>query len=193
MKTLKDVSEFHGHMCPGLAFGYRVSLLALKEFGQRADDEELLAVVESDSCAVDAVQVMTGCTFGKGNLIFKDYGKQVYTFVSRLSGQSLRVYVKGMSLPESEREKEAWDKYMEGDSSPEVMRTVHDRKSKKIQAIMDATDDEVFEVTKDKVEVPPKAGMYPSVVCGMCGEKVMEPRARIRDGVILCLPCFEKV
>nr|WP_279383444.1 FmdE family protein [Methanobacterium formicicum] len=25
---------------------------------------------------MDAIQVITGCTFGKGNLIFKDYGKK---------------------------------------------------------------------------------------------------------------------
>lgn len=192
MKTLEDVSEFHGHMCPGLAFGYRVSLLALKEFGRRASDEELLAVVENDSCAVDAVQVMTGCTFGKGNLVFRDYGKQVYTFISRPSGRSLRVYVKGMTLPESEQEKEAWDKYMGGDRSPDVLKTVHDRKSRKIQAILDAPDNEMFEVARDRVEVPPKAGIYPSVTCGMCGEKVMEPRARTKDGGMCCPPCLEK-
>jgi hypothetical protein len=45
--------------------------------------------VENDSCAVDAVQVMTGCTFGKGNLIFRDYGKQAYTFMSRATGKAL--------------------------------------------------------------------------------------------------------
>jgi formylmethanofuran dehydrogenase subunit E len=192
MKSLSDVSDFHGHMCPGLAYGYRVSLLALKEFDERARDEELVAIVENDSCAVDAVQVMTGCTFGKGNLVFRDYGKQVYTFISRPSGLSLKVYVKGISLPESEDEKEAWDKYMRGDRTPEIMEAVHARKSKKIQAIMDAPDSDVFEVTRDKVDAPPEAGIYPSVACTMCGEKTMEPRARIRNERIICMPCFEK-
>jgi formylmethanofuran dehydrogenase subunit E len=75
MKTLEDIAEFHGHTCPGLAIGYRVSRYALEALGGRSEDEELVAVVENDSCAVDAVQVMTGCTFGKGNLIFHDYGR----------------------------------------------------------------------------------------------------------------------
>jgi formylmethanofuran dehydrogenase subunit E len=86
MKTFEDIVEFHGHVCPGLALGYRVSMFALKELGERALDEELVAIVENNSCAVDAVQVITGCTFGKGNLIFKDYGKQVYTFIKGLFG-----------------------------------------------------------------------------------------------------------
>ena len=83
--TFAEVVSFHGHACPGLAFGYRVAEVALQELGDKAEDEELVAVVENNSCAVDAIQVMAGCTFGKGNLIFKDYGKQVYTFIRRPS------------------------------------------------------------------------------------------------------------
>ncbi len=36
---------------------------------KRAVDEEIVAVVETDACFSDAVQVMTGCTFGKGDFI----------------------------------------------------------------------------------------------------------------------------
>ncbi|NOZ25951.1 MAG: formylmethanofuran dehydrogenase, partial [Nitrospirae bacterium] len=72
--TFEDAVRFHGHVCPGLALGYRVSDLVLRELGPRSEDEELVAIVENNSCAVDAIQVMTGCTFGKGNLIFRDYG-----------------------------------------------------------------------------------------------------------------------
>ena len=39
-----------------------------------AADEEIVAIVENDACGVDALQCVTGCTFGKGNLIFRDYG-----------------------------------------------------------------------------------------------------------------------
>ncbi len=56
-----------------------------------SQDEEIVAVVENDSCAVDAVQVLTGCTFGKGNLLFKDHGKQVYTFINRNTNDAVRV------------------------------------------------------------------------------------------------------
>ncbi len=33
MKSLDEIVEFHGHICPGLVLGYRVSIVALKEFG----------------------------------------------------------------------------------------------------------------------------------------------------------------
>ena len=89
---LRDTVQFHGHLCPGLALGYRVAKAALRELkADRPHDEELVAVVENDSCAVDAIQYITGCTFGKGNFVFRDYGKHVYTFFNRRTGQGVRI------------------------------------------------------------------------------------------------------
>lgn len=189
MKKLEDIVEFHAHICPGLVLGYRVSMLALKEFGERAEDEELVAIVENNSCAVDAVQVMTGCTFGKGNLIFRDYGKQVYTFIKRPSGEGLRISITWESPPETEEEKKMWKRYMRGDRSDEVIKAVHDRKSRKIDAILHAREEDLFRITKGKMDLPEEAEIYPSIRCALCGEKVMEPRARIKDGKIVCIPC----
>lgn len=192
MKTLDEVEEFHGHMCPGLALGYRVSLLALRELGERAGDEELVAEVENDSCAVDAVQVMTGCTFGKGNLVFRDYGKQAYRFIRRPSGDALRVSVNWTAPPETDDEKAAWEHYAGGDRTEEIVRKVHERKSRKVKAILEAPEEELFKVTRERSQQPPAARIYPSVTCALCGEKVMEPKARLLRGQIVCIPCFEK-
>lgn len=191
MKSLKDVSQFHGHMCPGLAIGYRVSEFALRKLGKRAKDEELVAVVENDSCAVDAIQVMTGCTFGKGNLIFKDYGKQVYTFIRRPKGNAIRVSVKWEPPLETPEETLMWQRYMKGERTPEVLKTVHMRKSRKINAILNAKDRELFNFKRMKIKPPREVHIYRSIACGICGEKVMEPRARIKDGKIVCIPCLE--
>src|SRR5512135_1143809 len=114
MKKYDDVVDFHGHSCPGLALGYRVSLRTLREFKGRAEDEELVGIVENNSCAVDAVQVMTGCTFGKGNLIFRDNGKQVYTFIKRPSGRGIRISIDWKRPPEAAEEKAIWEKYSRG-------------------------------------------------------------------------------
>ena len=191
MKTFEDVIEFHGHSCPGLAIGYKVSIFALKELGERASDEELVAIVENNSCAVDAVQVVTGCTFGKGNLIFRDYGKQVYTFIKRPSGDGIRISVDWKSPEETDEEKRMWDRYMKGDHSEEVLKTVHDRKAKKINLILTAKDEDLLKVTKGKMDLPEEAKIYPSLTCAICSEKAMEPRARVKNGKIVCIPCFE--
>lgn len=191
MKSFKDVVDFHGHSCPGLAIGYRVSLRALKELGMRASDEELVAIVENNSCAVDAVQVTTGCTFGKGNLFFKDYGKQVYTFIKRPSGKGIRISVDWHPPEETDEEKNVWDRYIKGDHSQGVFKAVHNRKAKKIQTILNAKDKELFKIIKGKISLPEEAEVYPSLRCTMCNEKMMEPRARVKHGKIVCIPCFE--
>ena len=40
---------------------------------------------------MDAVQFLTGCTIGKGNLILRDWGKQVFNFGRRSDGRMVRV------------------------------------------------------------------------------------------------------
>lgn len=83
---------FHGHLCGGLTVGYRIVRAAAEELGiGRAEDEEGVAVAENDTCAVDAVQTLLGCTFGKGNLRFLDYGKMAFTFWDRRTGRGIRV------------------------------------------------------------------------------------------------------
>lgn len=191
MKTYDDIIDFHGHSCPGLAIGYRVSVRALKELGDRAEDEEIVAIVENSSCAVDAVQVMTGCTFGKGNLIFKDYGKQVYTFIRRPSGKSVRIAINIKKQPESSEEKKAWEKYSKGDRSGKVLKVIHDRKAAKRKYILEANDKDILSVARGKAALPSEAHIYKSLTCEVCNEQMMEPRARIKDGKTVCLPCFE--
>ncbi|MBW2466143.1 MAG: TraR/DksA C4-type zinc finger protein [Deltaproteobacteria bacterium] len=187
--TFDDVVKFHGHACPGLALGFRVSKLALKEFGLRAMDEELVAIVENDSCAVDAIQVVCGCTFGKGNFIFRDFGKQVYTFFKRPQPEALRIAVKWQPAPDDPETEAMWKRYSEGDRSPEVTLVVQDRKAKKMKTILAADDSELFEVKRVEIEIPEPARIYKSLTCSSCGEKVIEPRARNVNGQLLCIPC----
>jgi formylmethanofuran dehydrogenase subunit E len=92
-QRIKETTNFHGHWCPGLAIGIRAAEWALKEMG-KAPDEEIVAVVETDMCGVDAIQYLTGCTFGKGNLIHKDYGKKAFTFYRRRDGKAVRLVLR---------------------------------------------------------------------------------------------------
>jgi len=186
-----DAVKFHGHACPGLALGYRVAERALKEFGLRARDEELVAIVENNSCAVDAIQFICGCTFGKGNLIFKDYGKQVYTFIKRPESEAIRIAVKWESPPEDPETAAMWDRYAAGDRSPEVTAAVQDRKARRMKGVLEADDAELLEVKRISVQLPEPASIFKSITCAKCGEMVMEPRAREVDGQLLCIPCSE--
>jgi len=193
--TFDEVVSFHGHACPGLAIGYRVTEKALQELGDKAEDEELVAVVENNSCAVDAIQVMAGCTFGKGNLIYKDYGKQVYTFIRRPSGEAVRIAVTWeppCDKVETPEEKSMWKRYSDGDRSAEVMAVVQARKARKMQMVLESPASELFTVRRLTAPLPEAARIYPTRRCDHCHEKVMEPRTRKVGNRTLCVPCAEK-
>lgn len=192
-KDFKKVAEFHGHVCPGLTYGYRVAKAALRELGKKAKDEEIVSIVENDSCAVDAIQVLVGSTFGKGNLIFKDYGKQVYTFISRKSGKGLRISVDFKGYKEKEKDKATWDKFLSGNKSPQVMKEIRRIKNKKIEAILKSPEKDLLKIKPVRIKLPEEAKIYPTLRCERCGEKVMEPRVRVKEGKIVCLPCFENL
>ena len=163
-----EIVRFHGHSCPGSAIGYRMTLAAMRALGvTRADDEELVAVVENDACGVDALQCLSGCTFGKGNLIFRDYGKPVYTLFSRTSGKGVRVLFLDSALPEE----------------------VKNDRSKKLEYILSAPDDAIISTRTVSIDEPKHAKIYHTVSCDLCHEPVMETRLKPVRGLMLCIPC----
>lgn len=187
-----EVIKFHGHSCPGLAVGYRVAITALEELNikEGSKDEEIVCIVENDSCAVDAIQVITGCTFGKGNLIFKDYGKQVYTFFDRKTGKAVRIAI-DFEFKETEEEKKLWQRFMQGERTKEVVDFINKRKAEKIKQILNASKSEIMKITYPSIKPPQEARIFRSIRCENCGEKVAEVKARLLNGKTLCIPCFE--
>lgn len=188
-EDFKKAAEFHGHICPGLAMGYRVAKYA-KEHYPRSQDEELVCIAENSSCSIDAVQALLGCTSGKGNLILKDNGKQVFTFYSRVKGKALRIYFKGDILESMDalRKKQA-----SGTLSPEEEKELQARRAGIIDDILNAGDEEVLSVREADIPAPEKARIYPSLVCQECGESFMEILGRTAQGKIVCKDCFEKI
>jgi len=178
-----EVTKFHGHICPGTAIGYRAGEIAIKKLSSpRAVDEEFLAIVENDSCSVDAIQVVTGCTFGKGNLIFKDHGKHVYTFINRDTGEALRL---SLNIPIDEVNPEFAElrkKAFIGTASDEEKEEFENQRDKTSYDILDMPDDELFKIEHVKIEIPEEARIFQSIKCAKCGELVAEHRARVKNG-----------
>lgn len=162
----KKAVEFHGHECPGLAIGFKVCEAAAEKMGLKfCRDEEVVCVTENDACSVDAVQVITGCTFGKGNLIYRGTGKMAFSFFDRNTGKSLRIIAK---------------------------RSAHKMDHKQRQEyILNAPVDEIFEFKQPNFELPEKARLFKTVICENCGEGAPEYKMRIQDGKIVCLDCFK--
>lgn len=157
---------FHGHECPGLAIGAKACEAAEQKLGvTRASDEEVVCVTENDACGADAVQAILGCSFGKGNLIYRGTGKMAFSFFCRSSGRRLRAYFKGAKPPEMDRK--AYQQF-----------------------ILDASLDEVFEFSDPAFDLPEKARLFASVTCELCGEKAPEHKMRLQEGKKVCLDCF---
>lgn len=166
-----EIVRFHGHKCPGLAMGYRMALAGLEALSSiRSEDEELVAIVENDACGVDALQCLTGCTFGKGNLIFRDYGKQVYTIYSRSNRKGVRVLFHGNGATDE----------------------IRNDRTAFADWVLSCPADGIVDVKTVGIEEPEPARIRTSLPCDICGETVMETRARDRDGKTVCIPCFEK-
>jgi len=184
---------FHGHTCPGIAIGYRAAkagLAALQE--QKAADEELVTIVETDACGADAIQVLTGCTFGKGNFIYKDYGKHAFTFFSRDSGKGVRVAMQPGALGGDDRHRALIDKIREGradEKEREEFAKLHDLR---VREILSKPLEALFNVQDVQVPVPEKARMLPSVICERCGEPVMASKLTEIDGRRVCRGCLER-
>jgi formylmethanofuran dehydrogenase subunit E len=190
-KDLIDATiRFHGHMCPGLAIGIRAAEIGLREVG-RDGDEEIVAVVETDMCGVDAIQYLTGCTFGKGNLIHLDYGKNAFSFYRRADGKSLRVVAKPSILgKEVETLAELHRKMNSEGLSQEEEKHWQAIREEITATVMQARFEDLFEVKPVQADPPAKARVLSSLICDACGEAVMESRMHEHQSRRLCLLCF---
>lgn len=156
---------FHGHECPGLALGVRLCEYVQEKLQlRRADDEQLVCIAETDACPGDAVQVILGCTFGKGNLIYRPTGKTAYNFYNRTTGACVRVVARK--------------------NQKEMTREERQRQ------ILEAPVEELFTTTEVKYPLPEQARIFKTVTCDLCGEGMAEHMARLQDGKVVCLHCF---
>lgn len=186
----RKVVDFHGHVCPGLAIGFsaaRAAMAWLKEY--RAVDEDLVAIVETDACGADAIQVLTGCTFGKGNFIFRDHGKNVYSLVSRRSGRGVRVSLRSGAFQPSERHLELIEKVRTDAATQQErseFRSLHEQRSREI---LEKDQSELFKIEPTEIDLPPKAAIEWSGICDQCGEPTMASKLRQSGDSRLCRNC----
>ncbi len=158
---------FHGHECGGLTIGYKAALYAIDLLNLNfSQDENVVCVSENDACGVDAIQVLLGCSVGKGNLLFRMRGKQAYNIYERTSGKSVRLVLK---QPPVEMSREEHFKYLQ-----------------------DKEPSELFDVKEVTIKLPEKARIFSSHICDKCGEKTGNNWIRVQEDQKLCLDCYEQ-
>ena len=198
--TMLDIPEdlarcvaFHGHICPGLVYGYLVAKEAMKLMNlERATDEEIVAICDNDSCAVDALQVLLGTSTGKGNLIIGDFGKNAYTVLSRSGRKSYR-FVRKVRYEYHGKEKSTFDRLdaaiTNGMASEDDRRYI---KRLKVEDLLGRYFDEIFTTTEIPFDEPLYAPLERSEPCAICGEMTMASKmVGVNDGRV-CIPCSQK-
>lgn len=157
---------FHGHACGGLTIGFQAARYAMEllELDFSAD-EDVVCIAENDACGVDAIQVLLGCSVGKGNLLFHLRGKQAFSFYNRTTGRSVRLVLK--DRPEGMSRQESFAYYQS--LAPRDM----------------------FTVKETTITLPESARLFQSVKCECCGETTAENMIRLENGKKLCLDCYQ--
>ena len=169
----KKCVAFHGHECGGLTIGFQAALYAIELLGLEADekgcisgDEELVCIAENDACGIDAIQVILGCSVGKGNLLFHIRGKQAFSFYNRKNGKSVRLVLK--PTPEGMSRADPFAYFQSHEPA------------------------ELFDVKETVIELPEPARIFKSEQCSCCGEITAEPMLRLQGGKLFCLDCYDK-
>ena len=166
MKTWNDCVAFHGHECGGLTIGYKASQYAIELLKLECSaDEQVVCISENDACGVDAIQVMLGCSLGKGNLLFHMRGKSAYSFYNRKTGEAVRLVLKPTPAGMTREESFAY--------------------------LQSHTPQELFEVKPATIALPEKARLFSSFVCECCGETTGANWIRLSGDRKLCLDCYE--
>ncbi len=193
MKDFADVVAFHGHSCGGLAIGYKACELAIQELGLTfSADEEIVAVTETDSCTVDAIQVVLGCTAGKGNLFVNNWGKTAFSFYRRDNASSIRLVINQSAMPANPEMVALRPKIMSGAATPEEEAEFHRLAHVYVDQILAIPAEDMFIVKKADVPLPKPAMLYNNVTCSCCGETVADGLAVQKDGQYICIPCSRK-
>jgi formylmethanofuran dehydrogenase subunit E len=179
-ELLERAEESHGHMCAGQVLGVRMAMLGCRLIGiadpRGADRKSIIAFVEIDRCAADAINTVTGCRLGKRTMKYFDYGKLAATFLNVKTGDAVRVVALDTSRETADlRFPEIESKY-----------------ERQLRAYKLLPDEELFKIEKVTVNVPTEdqpGRPVSRVTCDECGEAVNDHREVISEGRTLCRAC----
>lgn len=193
MQVIEETIAFHGHNCPGLAIGIRAAEYAQKLFPETSPPN-LVCVTETDMCGVDAIQYLTGCTYGKGNFLHRDYGKTAFSFYDRSTNNGIRLVLKPESRGKHYHELAALMlKRSDTPLTPEESEKLSELRAGMEERIMSQELPDLFAVEQLQTTPPRPTRILQSLCCEECGEETMESRTRRFGGKTLCIPCYLKV
>ena len=186
--------EFHGHKCPAMPMGLRVGAVAMNKLGvEKTGDSAWLALVELGenhcaTCFADGIQVITGCTFGKGNIKKTHKGKWGLTLINKKAKKAVRIVPAAEAMARNKETSFFKDYRMKGVPPTQVP---DDIVAPLVEQVMNAPEEAILkmsEVFDYDYEEPSHS--FDSFVCEKCGEMTVLQYGRISpDDKKLCQDC----
>lgn len=189
-KEFDEVVKFHGCYCLDIAMGYRVSKALMREMGDDMENmKDVYAYVGAPTCAVDAIQKMTGCTLGKRNLVLTNTGKSVFVMQNAKTGKAVRAYCHywdhfdHVQLREQRKAAHAPSATLEQKAAFDALL------DSQVRGILQADEATLFTLGCVTLDTPLRSAKYVSEPCVMCGEFAKADLLRDQDGKKLCGEC----
>lgn len=91
-KDRELILQVHGHLCPMVLLGARLALAAVEAYGH--DEESSLqpfGYFRGQGCAVDGIQLFSGCTTGNNNLVLLRGRTMEFIYTSEGSAAAVSV------------------------------------------------------------------------------------------------------
>ncbi len=193
---LKPGQQLHGHKCPAMPMGLRAAAAAMNALAvSRAKDKDLVAILElgedhCSHCFGDGVQMITGCTFGKGNLRTLPYGKFGLTIVDRATGRAVRVVPRAAAQAKMKESRFFQEFRAKGVPASKVPEDVVEPL---IQQVMSAPEEQILSVGAEfRMELGKAGETFATRPCDACGEMVVDRYLRVLGDKRVCIPCEEK-
>ena len=184
----------HGHHCIGSAMGVIAAHYAMKAMNIKENTgmEHIIAVVETNNCFSDGVQVVTGCSFGNNSMVYRDFGKTAFSLVMR-NGEGIRLCTKpdlGDLLKDKRPEAINFVNIINNrKATPEEEAKVMQLNKEHCYSVLDIPAEKIFNIENVKLSLPEYSRILESNICPICGEKYMETKAVSKDGNLLCGSC----
>ncbi len=200
MTSIRSLPEwavaFHTHSCPYLAIGFRMGSLAMAALRfERQHNRGLLVLPEFGegnpyTCIVDGIRAATGAIYGQIMIAKTFYGKLAATFFYPQRGGAIRYSLRPAFVDGLERLRFHALRARGVDPSDMPAPVLEEA-----LAWVDAQPDEAVFKVEHEVGFPYQQMQltYAKTLCARCGEYVMAPFVRVKDGRPLCIPCSYEV
>ena len=187
--TLKRVVDFHGHLCPELVIGARVSEYAQRYF----PDGGFSLIAENSTSAIDAVQILLGITLGNQRLKIMNFGKHNYTFLLKDKRKAFMLSLKKLGYGDEEEYRTLSGKIRSLEATiDEVVnfQRILDHRSK---TLFELNLDELFHLKE--VEWKEAFAEMPTLycTCRSCDQEVLTDFAVEYHDNVYCIRCFQQI